>query len=80
VSPVEIRDGWIITPYAGRDLSRVHISIGNEPVVWLPAFLDWVDGQRVAKVRARAVPEGRSKVWLRVNGDITQVGAVTRRQ
>lgn len=76
MSPVEIRDGWLITPYAGHELSRVHISVGNEPVVWLPAFLDWVDGQRVAKVRARDLPARSEWVWLRVNEQVVKVGSV----
>lgn len=76
MTPVEIRDGWIVTPYSGHDLARVHISVGNEPVEWLPAFLDFVDGQRVAKVRARGLPERATWVWLRVNEDVRKVGSV----
>lgn len=72
----EVRDGWLVTPYEGHDLAQVHMSVGDEPRVWLPAFLDWVDGQRVAKIRARVLPGRRTKVWLRVNGSVSQVGAV----
>lgn len=50
-----IVNGWLVVPYAGSDRVAVHISI--EPYVWLPAFLDYIDGERVAKVRV-AAPAG----------------------
>lgn len=73
-----VRDGWLIVPYTGSDLARVHVAVGNEPQVWQPAFLDWVEGQRVAKVRARNLPERAQRVWLRVGDEITQAGTVRR--
>ena len=74
----QVRDGWLVVPYGGDDLATVHIAVGNDAQVWIPAFLDYVDGQRVAKVRARVIPERPTWVWLRINGDVTKVGNVRR--
>ncbi|MGH3439516.1 MAG: hypothetical protein ACRDRN_24050 [Sciscionella sp.] len=66
-----IRDGWLITPYAGHDLAQVHIAVSGAEG-WHPAYLDWSDGARVAKIR----PVGHGRVWLRVDGEVTAVGYV----
>lgn len=71
-----MHDGWLVVPYSGHDLARVYISAGQRQDEWKPAFLDWVDGKRVAKVR----PDGLSGavwVWLKVNGTVAQAGKVT---
>lgn len=70
----ELRDGWIIVPYGGSDMARVEIGVGQAGgEEWRPAFLDWVDGQRVAKVRPL---EHGGPVWIRVNGTAVEAGAV----
>lgn len=70
-----IRDGWLVTPYSGHDLARVEIGVGPAGQErWQPAFLDWVDGQRVAKIRPPGIG---GTVWLSVNGVTAEVGAVT---
>lgn len=70
-----IRDGWVVVPYTGHDLATVHIAVGDRND-WRPAFLDWVDGQRVAQIRPPAV-RGQVGVWLRVGETVTPAGRIT---
>ncbi|SET43719.1 hypothetical protein [Nonomuraea wenchangensis] len=73
--PISQFAGWLTVPYSGHDLSRVFIAVGD-PNDWRPAFLDWADGERVAKIRPPA-PTGKAvKVWLKVNDSVTEVGKV----
>jgi len=66
----ELRDGWLTVPYNGPDIARVHIGVGTAgSVEWTPAFLDWVDGVRVAKIRP---PETGGPVWLKANGVVVE--------
>jgi hypothetical protein len=73
-----LADGWVCMPYTGSDLSRVEISGGSGE--WVPAYLDWHNGDRVAKVRphtlASADLQGAISVSLRVDGVITSTGRV----
>jgi hypothetical protein len=76
-----IADGWLVVPYDGDERATVEISV--EPDVcsrdlrvtqeWLPAYLDYTDGKRVAKIRP---PAGLTSVTvsLRVNGSTSTVG------
>ena len=69
--------GWITVPYNGHDLSRVELQIGeDEPQA---AFLDWDDGQRIAKLRPSHLgdPQGTVTVTLHVDGTPTTTGRVT---
>ncbi len=70
-----IADGWLVVPYDGNELT-VYIAVSdNQPTDddWRPAYRDWLDGQRVAKVR----PAGaRGHVWLRAVGQVERVGRV----
>lgn len=71
----KIVDGWIVVPYSGRDMSKVFISVGGQ---WFPAFLDWVDGERVAQIR---VPESSGRhlnVKLMVDDVVTSVGRLSQ--
>lgn len=71
-----VRDGWLLVDYAGPEMATIEVGVGrNEAEVWRPAFLDWVDGKRVAKVRPYA--GDRPVVWLRVNGNSARVGKAT---
>lgn len=66
-----IVNGWLICQYDGHDLCSVEIGVGRKtPEQWTPAFLDWFEGIRVAKIRAT---ESAPHVWLRVNGAATKV-------
>lgn len=49
-----VLNGWLTVRYDGSERLAVHIS--TEPDVWVPAFLDYLDGVRVAKIRVSAVP------------------------
>lgn len=71
-----IVDGWLVVPYDGDDLARVHIAVGDdEPGQWMAAFLGWADGQRVAQIRPPdPLPP---KVWLRVAASVTALGPIT---
>lgn len=71
-----VRDGWLTVHYDGHDLARVHLAVGQQPDDWKPAFLDWVDGKRVAKIRPPS-PTGKTVgVWLRVGDAVTSNGRV----
>lgn len=74
-----IVDGWFVVPYSGRDLSTVHIGFGVDPHIgWHPAFLDYHEGQRVAKIRVARVPAAqRVPAWLRIDGIPAKIGTVT---
>ncbi len=65
-----LTDGWLVVPYRGPDMATVHLAVGGE---WRPAFRDWHNGQRVAKVRP-PVTRGRVSVRLSVDGQITDLG------
>ncbi|TDE40487.1 hypothetical protein E1295_31810 [Nonomuraea mesophila] len=70
--------GWLVVPYAGPELGRVHIATGRHQAdEWKPAYLDYLDGERVAKVRPPAPTGHPVQVWIRVNGAATAVGHVT---
>ncbi len=72
--------GWLTVPYSGTDATLVEIAVTRSvdaDTVWTPAFLDYADGVRVAKVRppAAAADLMPPSVWLRVGGaGATNVG------
>lgn len=67
--------GWLTVDCDVSDATPVQIAVGT-PTDFKPAFRDWVDGRRVAKIR---VPEGpgRVRVFLKVGGTVTDAGIVT---
>jgi hypothetical protein len=71
-----LHDGWLVVPYSGHDLSRVYIAAGSRPEEWHPAFLDWADGQRVAKIRPPDFTGNPVAIWLKVGESITGAGVL----
>jgi len=74
-------DGWLRVPYDGPELVPIYVATGPRTPAgedgWKPAFLDWHEGRRVAQIRVPASRPGQVvKVWLRVDGNITNVGSV----
>lgn len=66
MTAARIEDGWLVVDCpAAADPVPVEIGIGDD---WQPAFRDYHDGQRVAKIRPPADVAPRSTVWLRVGG------------
>lgn len=70
MTAVSLANGWVIVPYDGPDTALVELAVDDE---WLPAFLDYVDGKRVAKVRPPVVPP-TAQVRLRVDGSVSSLG------
>lgn len=64
--PVVMHEGWLTVPYDGPDAAVVYIGLAEPNMVatWIPAFLGYVGGQRVAKIRA-AEPGPLTRVYLR---------------
>lgn len=74
---VRVKDGWLMVPYTGADLSRVEIATGErDPGPWNPAFLSWDGRERVAMIRPPKTAARSLKVWLRCDGIGEMVGAV----
>jgi len=70
-----IRDGWLVVPFSGNEFDPVHMAVGNQsPKDWKPAFLDWLDGHRVAKIRPPERTGRALGVWLRVGSNVTHLG------
>lgn len=71
-----LHSGWLVTGYDGHDLARVYLATGDrEPGDWVPAFLDYDDGQRIAKIRLPGACPARA--WMKVNGAVTPLGKIT---
>jgi hypothetical protein len=73
-----IVNGWLVVPYGGTDFSKVFMAMAQQPegVDWKPAYLDYEGGQRVAKIRPPQT-EGRAlRVWLKVDGHVTDMGGI----
>lgn len=74
-----IDNGRLYVPYDGPDAVLVEIGwtehAGARPAKWIPAFLDWYDGTRVAFVPQ--VPDTPTHVYLRSGGIWTKVGKLT---
>lgn len=68
---IAVVDGWLEVPYTGPE--RATIEISTEAEVWVPAYLDYTNGTRVAKIRPPAVSQ-TVQVWLRVDGAATPAG------
>lgn len=66
--------GWLVVPYDGGERVALHIS--TQPDVWLPAYLDYDNGQRVAKVRADDLTSGMVQVRLRAGTSVTSYRAI----
>lgn len=74
-----LHDGWLIAGCGETGVTPVFLAVG-EPDDWQPAFLDWVDGERVAKIRPHGpigAGTGSRPVWLRVGDEISRVGRLT---
>jgi hypothetical protein len=71
-----VYEGWICVPYEGADLAKVELAVGDARE---PAYLDWANDQRVAKLRPAHVgyPEGTVTVRLYVDGVVSGEGRVT---
>ena len=68
-------DGWVIAPYSGPEAAEIWIGFGyrEQDIEWLPAFLDYHRGARVAKVRYT----GTSRpVWVKSPDKVKQVGKI----
>ena len=81
-SPVRIEQGWLMVPYEGVDTVVVELGVQEAgqrgPTRWVPAFLSWFEGIRVAQVRPeRFASRGDVTIWLRANGIASAVGAAT---
>lgn len=62
---VKVTSSWIIIDCDASDLTEVYIAVGR-PDNWHPAFRDWEDGQRVAKIRIpKDAPIGRQAIYLK---------------
>lgn len=69
-----IIDGWVVVDIEASEYARIEIGLLNgNSKAFSPAFFDYVDGKRVAKVRPNGVA-GRTVVYLRVNGVDTMAG------
>lgn len=72
-------DGWLVVPYPrpNSDFARVALAVTNmrEPTggEWKSAFLDYDQGERVAKARFPDLLGPTSMVWMRVNGHARRV-------
>ena len=76
-SRVRIKNGWLMVPYRGEDLSRVEIATGErEYGDWRGAFLSWDGRERVAMIRPPQTKARSLKVWLRVDQVAEMVGTV----
>lgn len=70
-------NGWLCVNYDGHDLAVVRIGVAEgqeQPRHMVPAFLDYVDGQRVAKIRHTPMGK-RVRVWLTFNGADVQTSS-----
>jgi hypothetical protein len=63
-------NGWVGVPCDADDLTPVFIAIGGGD--WQPAYRDWHEGKRVAKVRP--LLSGRQQVILKVSDVVVDVG------
>lgn len=72
-----IKDGWLMVPYSGADLSRVEMATGErEPGPWQSAFLSWDGRERVAMIRPPQTRARSLRVWLRVDNIGEMVGSI----
>jgi hypothetical protein len=70
-----IFNGWVTVPYSGHELAPVYIAIDDRED-WKPAFLDWENGKRVAKVRPPSSTGKPMSVWIKANGYISSAGRI----
>ena len=78
MNAAHIKDGWLVVPYSGSDLAQVHMAVGRQrPYEWHPAYLDYVDGVRVAKIRSPQMTGQGTNVWLKIGEVVQNVGRVT---
>lgn len=77
----QLKDGWLTVgfPEGVDDTPVSYIGISDTrdaPTQWLPAFLDYDDGRRVAKVRPPQGMTSRSLVWSSIGGEEKAIGRV----
>lgn len=66
----QMSNGWLVLQYPGPELATVHIKIGDD---MYDAYIDWVGGKRVAKIRPPEKPiRPGALIELWVNGGILQ--------
>lgn len=74
---IRMVNGWLVVPYAGPELTTIELATGRGgPGEFRGAFLDYVNGERVAKIRPTEPVSSRTTVWLRVSGVVTPAGRV----
>jgi hypothetical protein len=73
-----LEDGWIRVPYAGPELARVEMAVGEiDPGAWQPAFMNTVHGERVVQIRPTGVGLTQTpKVWVRTDGVAVLIGRI----
>ena len=70
-------NGWLVVDTDAPDRADVQIALfTSKSKAFVPAFRDYEDGQRVAKIKAGDA-SGRAVVYLRVDGSETMVGSLT---
>jgi hypothetical protein len=70
-----LHDGWVAIPFGGDERAHIQIAVGDQND-WKPAYRDFLDGDRVVKIRPPA-RTGKNMVWLSVDGRVTQLGVIT---
>jgi hypothetical protein len=69
-----IVNGWLVIDLDASDQTSVEIAIfSNNAKAFLPAFRDYENGKRVAKVRVGSA-NGRAVVYVRVDGVESMAG------
>lgn len=67
-----VHEAWLVVDCDAADAVPVEIAIGKA-TDFRPAFRDYHDGKRTAKIRAGELT-GRHRVYLKVNGTISEAG------
>jgi hypothetical protein len=70
-------NGWLVVDTDAPDRADVQIALfTQQSKAFVPAFRDYEDGKRVAKIRVGGA-SGRAVVYLRVDGAETMAGNLT---
>ena len=62
-----IDNGWLVVLYDGPDLADVVFKIGDSE---FPAYLNYLQGKRVAQIRPPSVAKPGQMVQVLVNGTV----------
>jgi hypothetical protein len=72
-----IVDGWLIIDTNAPDRADIQIALfTSQSKAFVPAFRDYENGQRVAKIKAGNAT-GRAVVYVRVDGAESMAGSLT---